>query len=126
MPRRYLSINITEDQQRFLKLLDEYEVDIFAIDTIEAELHTNFPDLNGVIENLINKKFISRIEREKYCRANFRDDLVIGTFITKQSAVAYWTALNRHGLTEQFSNTIFVQTTHFKKTKAFLEFRTNL
>jgi len=42
---------------------------------------------------------------------------VIGTFITKNSAVAYWTALNRHGLTEQFSNTIFIQTTHLKKDK---------
>jgi predicted transcriptional regulator of viral defense system len=42
---------------------------------------------------------------------------VIGTFITKKSAVAYWTALNTHGLTEQFSNTIFIQTPYLKRNK---------
>lgn len=117
MPRRYLSVNISEDQQRFIKLLDEYEIDLFSIDTIESEIQTQFSNLNEVIENLIDKAFISRIERGKYCRVNFRDELAIGTFITKESAVAYWTALNRHGLTEQFSNTIFIQTTHLKKDK---------
>ncbi len=117
MPRRYLSVNVSEDQQQFIKLLDEYEIDIFSIDTIESQIHKKFQNLNEVIENLIDKSFISRIERGKYCRVNFRDELVIGTYITKESAVAYWTALNRYGLTEQFSNTIFIQTTHLKKDK---------
>ena len=31
--------------------------------------------------------------------------------------IGYWSALNLHGLTEQFSNTIFIQTTHLKKSK---------
>jgi len=117
MPRRYLSVNLSEEQQLFIKLLGEYEIDIFSIDTIESQIQKQFKNLNEVIENLVDKDFISRIERGKYCQANFRDELVIGTFITKESAVAYWTALNRHGLTEQFSNTIFIQTTHLKKDK---------
>jgi len=117
MSRSYISVNVSEEQQQFIKLLDEYEIDIFSIDTIESQIDKKFRKLNEVIENLIDKSFISRIERGKYCRVNFRDELVIGTFITKQSAVAYWTALNQHGLTEQFSNTIFIQTTHLKKDK---------
>lgn len=117
MPRRYLSVNLSEEQQLFIKLLGEYEIDIFSIDTIESQIQKQFKNLNEVIENLVDKDFISRIERGKYCQANFRDELVIGTFISKESAVAYWTALNRHGLTEQFSNTIFIQTTHLKKDK---------
>ena len=117
MPRRYLSVNILKDQQEFMKLLDEYEIDIFSISQIENQIDRKFKNLNEIIENLIEKAFLSRIERGKYCRTNFRDDLVIGTFITKESAVAYWTALNTHGLTEQFSNTIFVQTPHLKKDK---------
>ncbi len=32
--------------------------------------------------------------------------------------IAYWSALNLHGLTEQFPNTIFIQTTRIKKEKA--------
>jgi predicted transcriptional regulator of viral defense system len=42
---------------------------------------------------------------------------VIGTFVVENSAIAYWSALNLHGLTEQFSNTIFVQTTLRKDDK---------
>ncbi len=117
MPRRYLSVNVSEDQQQFIKLLVEYEIDIFSIDGIELQVQKKFRNLNEVIENLIDKGFISRIERGKYCQTNFREELVIGTFITKESAVAYWTALNHYGLTEQFSNTIYIQTTHLKKDK---------
>lgn len=42
---------------------------------------------------------------------------MIGAFIAKDGAVAYWTALNRHGLTEQFSNTVFIQTPFLKREK---------
>lgn len=118
MSRRYISVNILPDQQDFIKLLDEYEIDIFSIDQIENQIGKKFSKLNEVIENLIDKEFLSRIERGKYARANFRNELVIGTFITKKSAVAYWTALNTHGLTEQFSNTIFIQTTCLKRNKS--------
>jgi hypothetical protein len=30
MPRTYKSINITEEQQDFLKILDEYEIELLA------------------------------------------------------------------------------------------------
>ncbi|MCL2072474.1 MAG: hypothetical protein FWH18_00980, partial [Marinilabiliaceae bacterium] len=33
---------------------------------------------------------------------------------SKSGAVAYWSALNLHGLTEQFPNKVFIQTTHLK------------
>ena len=117
MSRRYLSVNVSGEQQQFLKLLSDYEIDIFSIETIESQIQKEFRNINEIVDNLVNKSFISRIERGKFCRANFRDELAIGTFITKNSAVAYWTALNRHGLTEQFSNTIYIQTTHLKKDK---------
>lgn len=58
-----------------------------------------------------------RIERSKYKRLNFNDVYVIGTFIARDSAIGYWSALNLHGLTEQFPNTVFVQTTQRKKSK---------
>ncbi len=70
-----------------------------------------------MVENLIHKKFLSRIERGKYCRTNFRDEKVIGTRLVEDGAIAYWSALNLHGLTEQFPNTIFIQTTKVKSPK---------
>ena len=113
----YISANLTSDQIRFLKLLDEYEVDIFSMESIESELDDGFKNLNEVLENLVDKGFLSRIERGKYCRATFRDEYVIGTFVVKKGAVAYWSALNLHGLTERFPNTVFIQSPHKKTNK---------
>ena len=59
--------------------------------------------------------FIHRIEKGKYVKGNFRNEYTIGNFLSGDGAIAYWTALNLHGLTEQFPNTIFVQTTMQKK-----------
>ncbi len=37
----------------------------------------------------------------------------------QEGAVAYWSALNLHGLTEQFPNKVFIQTTQLKKEVEF-------
>lgn len=112
----YQSTHLTRNQVNFLKLLDDYEILIFALDTIEEALGP-VNRLNEVIENLVKKGMLSRIERGKYCRHNFRDEMVIGSFIVKDGGIAYWSALNQHGLTEQFANTVFVQTSQEKKAK---------
>ena len=77
-------------------------------------------NINELIENLVHKKIVTRIERGKYCRANFTDEKVIGCFISENGAVAYWSALNDHGLTEQFPNNMFIQTSKLKKSKSVL------
>lgn len=117
MARRYLTVNVSEEQQEFIQLLGDHEVDIFSIKTIEKQIQKRFSNLNAILENLVDKRFLSRIENGKYCRINFRDELVIGTFLAKEAVIAYWTALNKHGLTEQFSNTIFIQTPYLKHEK---------
>jgi predicted transcriptional regulator of viral defense system len=117
MARSYLSVNVTEEQQEFIKLLDEYEIDIFSITGIESKLSRQFPNLNKILENLVHKGFLSRIEKGKYCRANFRNEYAIGCFLAENSTVAYWSALNLHGLTEQFPNVVILQTDKLKKNK---------
>jgi predicted transcriptional regulator of viral defense system len=117
MPRTYHSVNITKEQQDFLKLINDYEIDIFSIYNIENSLDTEFPNLNIILENLVRKGFISRIEQGKYCRANFNDEKVIGCFISDSGAIAYWSALNAYGLTEQFPNNVFIQTSKPKRNK---------
>jgi predicted transcriptional regulator of viral defense system len=118
MARRYLSKNILEDQQQFIRLMDEFEIDIFSIDDIESTLAHEFVNLNEILENLIEKEFLSRIERGKYCRTNFRDEKVIGCHLVADGIIAYWSALNHHGLTEQFPNTVFIQTVKVKSDKS--------
>ena len=102
-------------QNDFVKYLEEKEISIFEIQNLKNTLDLDNRKINEIVENLVDKGFLSRIERGKYCRANFRDENVIGTFLAKESAVAYWSALNLHGLTEQFPNKIFIQTTQLKK-----------
>jgi len=102
----------------FLKYLETEEIQVFSVeDTKNFDFQGEIT--NELLENLTKKDFLTRIERGKYCRANFRDENVIGTFLAKESAIAYWSALNLHGLTEQFPNKIFIQTTQLKKEVEF-------
>lgn len=98
-------------------LLDEREMDIFSLDDLIAYMKNRKEDINEIVENLVHKKVLSRIERGKYCRSNFRDEKAIGCFLVEDGAIAYWSAMNLYGLTEQFSNTIFIQTTKEKRPK---------
>jgi predicted transcriptional regulator of viral defense system len=106
-------------QNDFVKYIEEEEILYFEIQSLKNTLDLDNRTINEIVENLVVRGFLSRIERGKYCRANFRDENVIGTFLAKNSAVAYWSALNLHGLTEQFPNKIFIQTTQLKKEVAF-------
>lgn len=114
----YISENLTHAQMSVMRFIDENEMDIFSLEDIKELLGDESENINEIIENLVHKKFLSRIERGKYCRVNFRGEKVIGCFLVSDGAVAYWSALNLHGLTEQFPNTVFVQTTHMKKGKS--------
>ena len=113
----YISVNLTPKQLQFIKLLDEYELDIFTIEEVENKLKTNFENLNEIIENLVRKEILQRIERGKYCKAGFKDELAIANILVPDAAIAYWSALNIHGITEQISYAVFVQTTKSKKAK---------
>lgn len=92
-------------------------MDIFSLDMVKKVAARKFSNVNELVENLVHKKILSRIERGKFCRANFRNENVIGCFLVDDGAVAYWSALNKHGLTEQFPNTVFIQTTKLKPSK---------
>src|SRR5690606_20401258 len=116
----YISEHLTKPQLEFLKLLDDYEIQLFKFSEIEQLLEQKFDNLSEVLENLVDKELLIRLEKGKFCRQGFRDEYVIGTFIVENSAVAYWSALNLHGLTEQFSNTVFIQTPHQKNDKSIL------
>jgi predicted transcriptional regulator of viral defense system len=100
----------------FLKFLDEEEILFFTKEWYFRQMKAD----DGMIENLVNKGFLHRLERGKYCRTTFRDENVIGTFVVPDGTVAYWSALHLHGLTEQFSGMVFIQTTLKKNSTTIL------
>lgn len=118
MPRgTYLTENLTQSQLDGMLLLEAYEMELFTLEEAKKLLPYRPEEVSEILENLAHKKVLSRIERGKYCRAHFRDEKAIGCFLVQDGAISHWSALNLHGLTEQFSNTMFVQTTRIKKDK---------
>ncbi|MGZ4055544.1 MAG: type IV toxin-antitoxin system AbiEi family antitoxin domain-containing protein [Bacteroidia bacterium] len=113
----YISENLTQNQLALLRLLDDMELDIFSLDELSKTLKGKVENINEMVENLVHKKLLARIERGKFCRTNFKDELVIGCHLVDDGCVSYWSALNKHGLTEQFPNTVFIQTTKQKAEK---------
>lgn len=114
----YISENLTQSQLDVMLTLDEYEMDIFTLEEVKKLIPEKELEINEIIENLAHKNILSRIERGKYCRSNFRDEKVIGCFLVPDGGIAYWSALNIHGLTEQFPNTVFLQTAKKKNDKS--------
>ena len=55
----YISSNITSAQLEFMKLLDEYEIDIFLLEKIETKLNRKFDNINEILENLVHKGLLS-------------------------------------------------------------------
>ena len=98
-------------------LLNDHELDIFTLDEIRNRLGDEVEDLPALLENLADKRILSRIERGKYCRYGFREEHVIGNYLVADGVIAYWSALHHYGLTEQFPNSVFVQTTKVKQDK---------
>jgi predicted transcriptional regulator of viral defense system len=113
----YLTKNMNKQQIDLMLLLDDLELEIFTLSELKNITRNKYANLSELIENLADKKILARIERGKYCRSNFTDEKVIGCFMAGSGAVAYWSALNLHGLTDQFPNNIFIQTNRPRKSK---------
>lgn len=111
----YISKNLDGNQLQFMKLLEANEILYFNMDSIENQLQYSFENLNEVLENLVHKELLVRIERGKFAVNNYHNINVLATFVSPNSAVAYWSALYYHGLTERFPNMVFVKTIHRKR-----------
>jgi len=101
---------MTDLQKIFIDILDEFGYDIFSIQMIKETKRLSSEKIHQVIKSLSRTKSIIRLERGKYIRSGFIDSFVIGNFLALDGGIAYWSALNYHGLTEQFVNVVFIQT----------------
>ncbi|MDP8269195.1 MAG: hypothetical protein P9L97_10745 [Candidatus Tenebribacter davisii] len=109
--------NLALLEKNFLLDLDDQEIEIFTMDFISDLFKHKYSNLQSIIYNLTNSGALIRLENKKYCKKTFVNDFALGTFILKDSAIAYWSALNYWGITEQIPNTVFVQSLKLKKNK---------
>lgn len=117
--KRFNKINRSQEENVLLKMLEDNEIEIFTMASIRELVGGEITNLQTVVEQLAKRQppFLHRIEKGKYVKGNFRNEYVISNFLTDDGVVAYWSALNLHGMTEQFPNTVFVQTTNQKESK---------
>ncbi len=101
---------MTKLQKEFLDLLDEYGYDIFDIEMIKKTSRFKISGIHQALRSLTKSGVLIKLERGKYIRDGFIESFVIGNFLVGDGGIAYWSALNYHGLTEQFVNVIYVQT----------------
>ena len=111
----YISKNLTEEQLQFMQRLDAAEILYFNMQEIEQQLGIKFKNLNEVLENLIDKELLLRLERGKYAKADYAEVFPLASFLGKEGVISYWSALHRHGLTDRFPNTTFVKIDFRKK-----------
>jgi len=84
--------------------------------------------LKKILFRLEKKGWIERIEKGKYMIIPLEaekgkytlNEFVIGSMLIQPYCIAYWSALNYYGMTEQIPTTVFIQTTSRKK-KQILE-----
>lgn len=110
MPVKFLS----KDIKRYF---DDNQIELFN----SKDIYSLY---SGVNEKLLRKALLevvnleyTQIEKGKYCRNTFSNEYAIGSFFSDDAVIAYWSALNIHGLTEQIPNKVFIQTSKKKENK---------
>jgi len=97
--------------------------EIFTIEDAYKITHIEKHYLRKLLYRLEKRGAIERIERGKYIiiplygeKGKYTlSEFIIGSFLVEPCAIAYWSALNHYGLTEQIPTTVFVQTISWKK-----------
>ncbi len=107
-----------QHEEVLIKLIVDNGLNIFSNKKIMKISPLSYKETEIALRNLTNRDFIISIEKGKYCRHNFRDELVIGNFLGRNGGIGYWTAMHYHGLTEQIPNVVYVQTEHQKQNKS--------
>lgn len=83
----------------------------------------SYPDLKAVLSRLVRNEQLFLIEKGLYAVRNFRNPYVIGNAMVTEGAIAYWSALNLHGLTEQIPNVVYLQSGKRKSDKKVFNVR---
>jgi len=99
------------------------EGQVFTLEQLHRQTRIPKNVLSVMLSRWEDRGFVERIERGKYLIIPLESEkgkytlheFVIASHLVQPSAIAYWSALHYHGLTEQIPVTVFVQTTARKK-----------
>ncbi|MFH1147981.1 MAG: type IV toxin-antitoxin system AbiEi family antitoxin [Pseudomonadota bacterium] len=124
MKRSVYSKTATPEEVDLLKSLKEaFPQGSFTMRELKTEWGDNWNSgKRRTLDRLRNKGWVILLEKGKYgfgelVSSDVMNSFVIGTRLVSPSAIAYQSALNHYGWTEQISNVVFVQTTKRKTAK---------
>jgi predicted transcriptional regulator of viral defense system len=106
-----------------MNLIIDNEWSIVHVDTLVKSTGMNYTAIKKSLQTLVKNGQLFSIEKGLYSVRNFQNPYVIANAILRDSAIAYWSALNLHGLTEQIPNVIYVQSTNRKQDRKVFNVR---
>lgn len=130
MPQAYTKLD-TARERELLKLIKEtFPEGVFRTQDLRSrpEVYRRWQDWPILLDRLRKKEWIVLLEKGKYIFGDLlssqaSDSFVIGNLLISPSAIAYQSALNHYGWTEQIPNVVFVQTIKQKASKEILSVR---
>lgn len=114
---------MTTGNTNILNILSDNELSIVDSATLSSLTGRTYVEMKPFIRKFIREGQLFALEKGLYCVRNFRNPYVIGNALVKNSSVAYWSALNLHGLTEQIPNVVYVQSDGRKTDKKVFNVR---
>ncbi len=106
-------INYSENSKYkilFLNYLGENGIQIFALNQMKLVFSKDWAAIKRAIYALKTEGLLLNVQRGLYAVPSFSDQNVLAFHLAPAGGLAYWSALSFHGLTTQFSNTLYVQT----------------
>jgi predicted transcriptional regulator of viral defense system len=125
---------LTRNESLLLSSLSEKGKTIFKIEDVVNELMCSYKYAKVLANNLTKKKWVINLRRGVYLivplsagvSAHYTEhEFVIASHLVSPYYIAYWSALNFHGFTEQTPFTVFVATTKRTKNREVLNTKYN-
>jgi predicted transcriptional regulator of viral defense system len=105
-----MSTGLIRYKTHILNYLDENSYNIFTLKQIKSDFNHDFDSVFRALKSLVKAGVILNLQKGLYCRPGFSDQNVLAYYLAPKGSIAYWSALHFYGLTDQFPNTVFVQT----------------
>ena len=102
---------------QILRIIADNELSVFSTKDIITLTGKAYSQLKYALGSLLADNQIYRIQAGLYYVRNYQNPHRIANAMLTNSVIAYWSALNLHGLTERFPDTVFSQSNLLKSDK---------
>lgn len=117
--RLFVRQPLSSMESTLLSYLAEEDANIFTIRDVEDHLGKPYNNAKVIANRLVKKRWAIRLGGGKYLvvpleagvKAEYTEhEFIIASHLVEPYYIAFWSALNYHGLTEQIPRTVFVAT----------------